>query len=409
MGRAMSFLGRTLDARALLLTATARSPAGAREAALAVAGWLRRRWRRALGPAGAAPELERRLGAFRTAGNERFFRALARHLSRFVDHPCVEMYFEFGITTNERGRAMVELVERIAPIGGKRVLDVGCGYAGFLVAFAARGAKVAGIEKDPATLALARVNLAERGVANTIYERDATADASDIHQRFDVITCNDVIEHVVDADALLRNVRSLLAPGGFAVFEIPNGDDARFVLSDGHYQLFGITLLERPDADAYFVIARPGLPNSVYRYLTVDGYRRLFAAHGLTMTMLEETFHGASIESLRSAARELRAQMETRLADVPAGSRALVRERVAEYLTGLERSLGDPSIEPSALLEQYGCAFWRVLARPMDAFAADVASEPLPRLVFLRAAMLSALRQRSCSVSLSADSGLMNV
>jgi 2-polyprenyl-3-methyl-5-hydroxy-6-metoxy-1,4-benzoquinol methylase len=393
-----------MDARALLLSA--RGPAAAGEAARRwIAGW----WRRVLGPADGARELERRLGRFRADGNERFFRALARHLARFVDHPCVEMYFEFGITTNDRGRAMVELVERIAPVGGRRVLDVGCGYAGFLVAFAARGAKVAGIEKDPATLALARVNLAERGVANTIYDRDATADVSDIDQRFDVITCNDVIEHVVDADALLRNVRQLLAPDGFAVFEIPNGADARFVLSDGHYQLFGITLLDRPDADAYFVIARPGLPNSVYRYLTVPEYRRLFASHGLTMTMLEETFDGASMESLRNAARELRAQMDARLAEVPAGSRPLVRQRVAEYLAVLERTLGDPSADPREVLEQYGCAFWRVVARPMDALAAEIAVEHAPLLAALRAAFLEALRQRSCSVSLSAVSGLMKV
>lgn len=337
---------------------------------MAFTPWIQRQWRRARGPAGAARELERRFARFRNGTNERFFRALARHLARFVDHPCVEMYFEFGITTNDRGRGMVDIVERIAPVGGKRVLDVGCGHAGFLVAFAERGAKVAGIEKDPATLALARVNLDERGVPNTIYDRDATADVADIEERFDVITCNDVIEHVVDADALLRNVRHLLAPGGFAVFEIPNGADARFVLSDGHYQLFGITLLDRPRADEYFVVARPGLPNSVYRYLTVDEYRGLFAAHGLTMTVLEETFHGASLENVRGAARELRAQMEAKLSEVPPASRPLVRERVAEYLAALETTLGDTSAEAAKVVEQYGCAFWRVVARPADASGA---------------------------------------
>lgn len=332
--------------------------------------WIRRQWRRTRGPEGAARELERRFARFRTPTNGRFFRALARHLARFVDHPCVEMYFEFAITTNDRGRAMVDMVERLGPVAGRRVLDVGCGQAGFLVAFAERGAKVAGIEKDPATLALAKENLAEQGVANTIYERDATSDVSDIEERFDVITCNDVIEHVVDADALLANVRRLLAPGGFALFEIPNGADPRFVLSDGHYQLFGITLLDRPRADEYFGIARPGLPNSVYRYLTVAEYRSLFAAHGLTMTVIEESFQGSSVESVRGAARELRVQTEAKLAEVPPGSRPLVRDRVGEYLAALERTLGDPSVEPAALLEQYGCAFWRVVARAADPAAA---------------------------------------
>ena len=93
---------------------------------------------------------------------------------------------------------------------------------------------------------------------------------------------------------------------------------------------------------------------------------------GLTMTVLEETFHGASLENVRGAARELRAQMDAKLSEVPAGSRPLVRDRVADYLAALETTLADTSAESAKVVEQYGCAFWRVVARPADSPAAPL-------------------------------------
>jgi 2-polyprenyl-3-methyl-5-hydroxy-6-metoxy-1,4-benzoquinol methylase len=43
---------------------------------------------------------------------------------------------------------------------------------------------------------------------------------------FDVVTLNKVLEHVEDPVAMLARVTSLLAPGGFVYFEVPDGESA---------------------------------------------------------------------------------------------------------------------------------------------------------------------------------------
>lgn len=44
--------------------------------------------------------------------------------------------------------------------------------------------------------------------------------------RFDVVTFNKVLEHVEDPVAMLARARSLLTPGGFVYFEVPDGEAA---------------------------------------------------------------------------------------------------------------------------------------------------------------------------------------
>lgn len=72
----------------------------------------------------------------------------ARHFAHLSDHPVLPLHFEYAVTANERGRAAAEKLAHLFPLrraGGlfsrrARVLDVGCAYGGFLVAFAERGA-----------------------------------------------------------------------------------------------------------------------------------------------------------------------------------------------------------------------------------------------------------------------------
>ena len=45
--------------------------------------------------------------------------------------------------------------------------------------------------------------------------------------RFDVVTFNKVLEHVEDPVAMLQRALSVLAPGGFVYFEVPDGETAR--------------------------------------------------------------------------------------------------------------------------------------------------------------------------------------
>jgi len=138
------------------------------------------------------------------------------------------------------------------PTTGRRYLDVGCGFGGFLVAFAELGYTVKGIEIDADRIVLSRANCADHALQDCVHAGsvlDATFTKTLGH--FDVITCIDVIEHVLDVPLALTHMASLLNPGGVLLLEIPNLDSLNFVASDGHFGLCGITQLDRQMAIEY--------------------------------------------------------------------------------------------------------------------------------------------------------------
>lgn len=156
--------------------------------------------------------------------------------------PLTGMYVRFALTTSERGRAFLDLVSPHCP-RPKRFLDVGCAYGGFMRALRRQGAEVVGVEIDAALANLATLNVHDLG--GEVRHGDILATPVGSLGAFDLIACNDVIEHVASAQALVQTVGRLLAPDGVAYFEIPNRDALAHVASDGHFQQFGLTLLPR--------------------------------------------------------------------------------------------------------------------------------------------------------------------
>jgi len=152
------------------------------------------------------------------------------------------MYVRFALTTTERGRAFADLVSPHCA-SPRRFLDVGCAYGGFMRALRRRGAEVVGVEIDAALANLAALNIGDLG--GDVHHGDILATPAGALGEFDLIACNDVIEHVASAETLVRTIGKLLAPGGVAYFEIPNRDAIAHVTCDGHFQQFGLTLLPR--------------------------------------------------------------------------------------------------------------------------------------------------------------------
>jgi 2-polyprenyl-3-methyl-5-hydroxy-6-metoxy-1,4-benzoquinol methylase len=299
-----------------------------------------------------------RFANLRTDANERFFHAVASYYERIADLPVVEMYFTYALSTNERGRVVAELTERHKSIAGCSYLDIGCAYAGFLVAFAERGAKVMGIEIDASLIDLGKENLAAAGLDSIILQKDATRieQLVELINRFDIITCNDVIEHVDNPAALVENISLMLRRGGAAYLEIPNRNHPRFVLEDGHYMLFGITLLDLPEAELYYKTLRPqGIYNTRF-YLELDQYESLFNRVGLSLTLLPETFDLISVESTRNDLATLRQCADEKLSTVPEVVRGKVEQRISEYLKTVDGYSKDD------FLTRYGPSFWKLMA-----------------------------------------------
>jgi SAM-dependent methyltransferase len=101
-------------------------------------------------------------------------------------------------------------LQEIAPSG--RVLDIGCGDAGFLACARSIGWEAVGTDIDPVVIEKAR----RRGFE--VYEGIIDG----VPGEFDVITVAHVIEHVHDPLAVLRACFERLRPGGAIWIETPN-------------------------------------------------------------------------------------------------------------------------------------------------------------------------------------------
>jgi 2-polyprenyl-3-methyl-5-hydroxy-6-metoxy-1,4-benzoquinol methylase len=198
---------------------------------------------------GIGPQYARAYLDFLQKGQDRVFTSLQEILSLPAPAP---MWFDYALSTNYRGEQLYQTVFPFLPNRSQRYLDIGCGFGGGLVAFGRQGMEVCGVEVDLERIEFSKINCQDYKIRAGVFSLSIVDDhIEDRLDSFDVITCMDVIEHVLDVPKALQNMARLLRPGGVLVLEIPNKDSLFFVPSDGHFNLFGITLLPRAEAIEY--------------------------------------------------------------------------------------------------------------------------------------------------------------
>ncbi len=122
-------------------------------------------------------------------------------------------------------------IDAIAPLNGKRVLDVGCGGGILSESMAAKGAEVTGIDMCEAPLQVARLHLLESG-HEVNYERiPAERLAEERPAAFDVVTCMEMLEHVPDPSSTVRACAKLVKPGGHVFFSTLNRNPKSFLFA----------------------------------------------------------------------------------------------------------------------------------------------------------------------------------
>jgi SAM-dependent methyltransferase len=150
------------------------------------------------------------------------------------------------------------------------------------------GPEIWGIEPDAGAAAIAGGRLF-RVFANTFEEVESKLSAA----YFDLVICNDVIEHMTDHDAFLRSIQKYLAPGSYLVGSVPN---VRFygnlfnliVARDWHYADNGI------------------LDRTHFRFFTFRSFRRSLENAGLEVKRLEGLNEGLRLDRrLRTLAERL--------------------------------------------------------------------------------------------------------
>jgi 2-polyprenyl-3-methyl-5-hydroxy-6-metoxy-1,4-benzoquinol methylase len=110
----------------------------------------------------------------------------------------------------ERKDVLALLPQAIASL-----LDVGCGSGRFgALVKKERGCRVVGVELDPSAAAEA-ANRLDKVIQGDILK-------AQLDEKFDVITCNDLLEHLEDPSALLHILKKHLQPAGVLLLSVPN-------------------------------------------------------------------------------------------------------------------------------------------------------------------------------------------
>ncbi len=176
----------------------------------------------------------------------------------------------------------LEMLRREVPLERKRILDVGCGVGEFVRRLREFSADVFGVDVDAE-----RVHQGAEQMCNLALSLGEHLPFAD--DTFDVVLLHEVIEHVTDDLATLREVRRVLRPDGRAVIFCPNRlypFETHGVFLGRRYVFGNVPLVNwLPDA------ARDRLVPHARAYTRGD-LRRLFRRAGLKERMHTYVFPG---------------------------------------------------------------------------------------------------------------------
>ncbi len=147
-----------------------------------------------------------------TAVDEQVVRAKlpreAEHLDALSRMRALETYYQWTLSL-------------VRPWLGKRVLDAGCGTGNFLESVKDHVDLAHGVDLSPQNLEACRERFA--GVSNvTVAQADLDADGAQLKAMdFDTVVSLDVVEHIEDDVAMLRNLFDVIRPGGHLLLKTP--------------------------------------------------------------------------------------------------------------------------------------------------------------------------------------------
>jgi 2-polyprenyl-3-methyl-5-hydroxy-6-metoxy-1,4-benzoquinol methylase len=159
-------------------------------------------------------------------------------------------------------------IARLLPQKYTKVLEIGCGEGGFAANL--EECVVWGIEPvlKVAELAQQKLDKVLIGTYESVYNELPD-------EFFDVVVCNDVIEHMVDPDSFFESIKSKLQPNGCLIGSIPN---VRYV-----WNLYDLLIKKDWEYINCGILDRTHL-----KFFTEKSLKRIFVKHNFTI----EEFYG---------------------------------------------------------------------------------------------------------------------
>ena len=162
---------------------------------------------------------------------------------RRIQTPEVQVQIAEAMLQPDAGTVLGQVAQFWPIPPGARILDIGSGVGGFVVACRQLGYRAFGVEPDRigAGARLTSIQIAARRVASNVFT-SALGEALPFPDgAFDLVTLNQVVEHVPDQLAVLREAVRVLRPAGALYVACPNY--LRFY--EPHYKVFWLPLMPK--------------------------------------------------------------------------------------------------------------------------------------------------------------------
>lgn len=160
-------------------------------------------------------------------------------------------------------------VEKLQPLAGKKILDVGCGSGRFCIEFAKGGAaKIVGVDFAAAMIDIANQLAQEHGVAEQCDFRTGAFPpaVSDDEAPFDAATANGFFDYIAEPVPIIAKMRELTK--GKLILSFPKAYEFRVPIRRLRFWLKGTPLFLYTEKQVKDILRQAGVNN--YEWIELD-------------------------------------------------------------------------------------------------------------------------------------------
>ena len=127
----------------------------------------------------------------------------------------------YGPSFRHKKRLILKLLKKYGLNENSKILDIGCGEGSTLLYLKNESNKLYGMDISEEAIELSRNNLTDV----TYFLGDITKKETLPDQKFDLIICSEVLEHITDDEIAIENISSLLKKGSYLIITVPHRKD----------------------------------------------------------------------------------------------------------------------------------------------------------------------------------------